>query len=177
MVITAPVSLSKIKSVFGGGNKLSEYVRGGSIVPIGAKSTISTNVNGLAISQFLGASKPPSVNFQLLETQLTATGDTDVDYEPGYASIILYSDGGYEIYETHWIGSGHYQGIWFNGSLNNVECRQRLNLGNWSDFGTFSDQYVSASAGNDAQTILDIEFRIVGTQTNLGTIRLWAIAN
>jgi len=58
-IVTAPASLSKIKSVFGGGNKLSEYVRGGSIVPNTAHyNAISASVNGLAISQFVGIEHP-----------------------------------------------------------------------------------------------------------------------
>jgi len=59
MTIVAPVSMSQIKSEFGGPNNLAAYVRGGTYVPIGAKNTISTTVSGLAISQFLGAENLP----------------------------------------------------------------------------------------------------------------------
>jgi hypothetical protein len=56
MAITAPVSLTKIKTEFDGPNNLAAYVRGGTYVPnISANSAINTSPTGLAISQFLGA--------------------------------------------------------------------------------------------------------------------------
>lgn len=56
MAVTAPVSLSKIKTEFSGPNTFSSYTRGGTYVPnIAANSAISTTVAGLAMSQFLNA--------------------------------------------------------------------------------------------------------------------------
>lgn len=55
--VTAPVSMSKIKTVFGGTGRMSEYYRGGPLVPnIPANSAISTTASGLRLSQFLNAS-------------------------------------------------------------------------------------------------------------------------
>ncbi len=54
--ITAPVSLSKIREKFGGTGPLSDYRRGGGLVPdIPANANISTTAAGLSIAQFLGA--------------------------------------------------------------------------------------------------------------------------
>ncbi len=61
MAISAPASLSKIIAEFGGPSNLSAYVRGGSYVPnTSANQAISTTAAGLAISQFVGASKGSS---------------------------------------------------------------------------------------------------------------------
>lgn len=63
MAVTAPVSLSKIKTEFSGPDTFSSYVRSGSYVPsYPVNSGISTTVAGLAISQFLGASDTPPVS-------------------------------------------------------------------------------------------------------------------
>jgi hypothetical protein len=57
MAVTAPVSLTKIKTEFSGPNEFSAYVRGGTYVPdIPANSAISTTTTGLEMSQFLNAS-------------------------------------------------------------------------------------------------------------------------
>lgn len=54
--ITEPVSLSKIREKFGGTGPLSDYRRGGGLVPdIPANANISTTAAGLSIAQFLGA--------------------------------------------------------------------------------------------------------------------------
>lgn len=54
--VTAPVSMSKIKAVFGGTGRMSEYYRGGPRVPnIAANNAISTTAAGLRMSQFEGA--------------------------------------------------------------------------------------------------------------------------
>lgn len=56
MAVTAPVSLSKIKTEFSGPNNFSAYTRGGTYVGNSpANAAISTTVAGLAMSQFLGA--------------------------------------------------------------------------------------------------------------------------
>lgn len=56
MPVTAPISLTKIKTEFSGPNNLAAYVRGGTYVPnITANNAISTTVNGLGMSQFLNA--------------------------------------------------------------------------------------------------------------------------
>ena len=56
MTVTAPVSLTKIKTEFGGPDNLAAYTRGGTYVPnISANNAISTTAAGLAISQFLNA--------------------------------------------------------------------------------------------------------------------------
>lgn len=56
MPVTAPISLTKVKSEFNGPNNLAVYVRGGAYVPNSeTNSAISTTTAGLALSQFLGA--------------------------------------------------------------------------------------------------------------------------
>lgn len=57
MTVTAPVSLTKIKTEFSGPNNLAAYTRGGTYVPNTApNAAISTTAAGLAISQFLNSS-------------------------------------------------------------------------------------------------------------------------
>lgn len=57
MSVTAPVSLTKIKTEFSGPDTFSSYVRGGLYVPDNsANAGISTTVAGLTMSTFLGAS-------------------------------------------------------------------------------------------------------------------------
>jgi len=177
MPIDAPVNLSKIKSEFGTSNMLSAYYRGGPNVPIGAKNTISTTVEGLAISQFLGSENSPLVNFELLLTNIYATGDRDVDYNPGSSSITLKADGTYTVYETYWMGSGEHSGTWFTGSLDNVECRKRLDSSAWSGYSFFTGAGVSAYGADAPESSLEIEFRVINSLTSLGKITLWANAN
>jgi len=69
--VTAPATLSKIKSVFGGGNSLSEYRRGGGKVPNTPHyNAISATTNGLAISQFTGIEHPEPANVSLIVSGL-----------------------------------------------------------------------------------------------------------
>ena len=56
MTVSNPATLSSVKANFGGPGNLAAYVRGGSYVPIGGPSSISTTVSGLALSQFNGVS-------------------------------------------------------------------------------------------------------------------------
>lgn len=58
MPVSSPVSLSKIKAEFGGGNSFSEYIRNGAYVPTnGTTGNISTARAGLSMSSFLNAAK------------------------------------------------------------------------------------------------------------------------
>lgn len=77
MAITAPASLSKIIAEFGGPSNLSAYVRGGSYVPnTSANQAISTTAAGLAISQFVGASKGSPLTITSNVSSLYASSTT-----------------------------------------------------------------------------------------------------
>jgi hypothetical protein len=96
MPITAPVSLTKIKTEFSGPNNLAAYTRGGTYVPnISANSAISTVPTGLAISQFLGAtnlavSLPSNWGpFDTYEMSVSANYITSVEGEIITAKAVL----------------------------------------------------------------------------------------
>lgn len=63
MAVTSPVSLTKVRTEFGGTNRMSAYVRGGAYVPnISANSGIPTVAAGMRLSQFLGATQEVGFN-------------------------------------------------------------------------------------------------------------------
>jgi len=105
MTITAPVSLTKIKTEFGGPNNLSAYVRGGSYVPnTAANANVSATVAGLAISQFLGATNYVNVSASVSPTSISHTGTgTTASGPSGSSGTVTASGSG---------GSGSYTFSW-----------------------------------------------------------------
>lgn len=127
MAIVAPASLTKIHTEFGGSGPFSDYIRGGAYVPDGPteNASISTTVNGLALSQFTGAIgadvDPDTFNFGNISGTNTATTTTETI--SGHTGIDLYHT---QTYNTGSIASVEYSinsgtwTIWSPGSGNTI---------------------------------------------------------
>ncbi len=71
--VSNPATMSSVAVVFGGPGNLAAYVRGGTYVPIGASSTISTTVAGLRLSQFNGVTNSPAMTAAASPTSVSAS--------------------------------------------------------------------------------------------------------
>jgi hypothetical protein len=101
MPITGPISLKKLQTEFGGSGRLSEYVRGGSLVPDApANSNVSANAVGLHLSSFLNAAKTASaLTLAYVPTQAYSSTTTNTASGTYASAIYTFTANG---------GSGNY---------------------------------------------------------------------
>lgn len=91
MAVTAPVTLTKIRTEFGGIGPFSDYVRGGGYVDdTSTNSAISTTVSGLDMGSFVGAEKADYSAAQFVWANISGTNsaDTAADSSSGYNTDI-----------------------------------------------------------------------------------------
>lgn len=164
MPVTAPVSLSKIKTEFSGPNNFKSYVRGGSYVPnITANSAIATTESGLSMSSFLNASIQ---TVQLPQYNPDILGDVFLQTYGGPNNILIASWAAAQIILRP-DGSGTYR-------------RSNVNTGD-SDFnftwllsGSASDYYAYLDTPiGDPPTNTPVVSSALDTALQLNSIRGW----
>lgn len=162
MTVTAPVSLSKVKTEFGGPNNLAAYVRGGAYVPdTPANAAISTTAAGLKLSQFVNASAAPA--FTPVTRTYNTVGSAVETAPAGCSNVIIAVWGGggsgegvgrYGLYGGDGGGSGGYAqssyAITGGQTLNYTVGGGGLGVISGSNPGTAS----SASSGSKAITTM-----------------------
>lgn len=123
------LSFAQIKAEFGGSDSFADYYRGGPYVPnIPANATISTTIEGLAFSQFYGASKLSGVNVDPSTVDVYAARSTSSTVTR--TATLTFS--GASSYTTAWVAGG----------------------ANISVTGTGNSRTLSASAGSGTVTIV-----------------------
>lgn len=107
--VSNPASLSSVVSVFGGPGNLTAYYRGGPYVPdTPTNAAISTTSNGLALSQFAGASAYIPVSASVSPTSISKTGSgTNPSGPSGTSSPVTATGSG---------GNGSYTYSWTRAS-------------------------------------------------------------
>ena len=95
MAVTSPVSLSKIKTEFKGGNLFSQYVRGGSYVPnTTTNSKIPTAKAGMKFSQFAGAAAAVPVTLTAASSPRSAYGYSALRAQALGVAVVMTPKGG-----------------------------------------------------------------------------------
>jgi len=121
MPVSNPAKMSSIKAEFGGTNKLSDYRRGGTYVPSNSASTISTTVNGLAISQFSGVSKPaPAPSLTLQQTDIWHGFYIPEGFGLAEANAAVYLNLDGKVNKMHTFNGGTSGGNWLSGAVNGL---------------------------------------------------------
>ena len=178
MAVTSPASLSKIIAEFGGPNNLAAYVRGGAYVPnTSANSAISTTASGLAISQFVGASKDNPATVNLIDLFVS-------DSRPQGAAITAYAECQLQNNGQIWTSNSQFpsqlRGSWLTGgSASDYEIYASVMAGlpsygvvnQWLNLGTTRSWGVE-STGPTKTSMLSLQIRRIGTTTILDTSTL-----
>lgn len=117
MPVTAPVSLTKIKTEFNGPDNFSAYVRGGTYVPnISVNNSISTVASGLSASSFLNAESNQLVLSLGYNGGTYSSGVSGCGYPAG-CQLIYYSNGTWIVQEeTNGVTSTLASGNWTSGT-------------------------------------------------------------
>jgi len=199
MPVSNPAKLSSIKAEFGGPNNLSAYTRGGTYVPMNSPSQIKTTVNGLAISQFNGVSKPPVLTltntFWLLGFSIPI-GFTQLQ---AYCEAQIRPDG--KVWTGHTFQQIQQGSSWLSGAAGNLLqyritkadliqdtypntvkiTRTPTTTTGWIDYNsylvvslTFDRKSTNSSnwwMGFEATNETEIEFRIKSTQQSIGKLK------
>ncbi len=114
MPVGNPPTLAAVMAEFGGSGRLTDYVRGGPLVPdIPANAAISTTAAGLKLSQFAGAQKASGGTVSLSDHTVLAFAHPNT---AASASVTMHSNGSFT-WATNDGGSGSFPGEWLTGGV------------------------------------------------------------
>lgn len=166
MPVTAPISLTKIKTEFTGPDNFGAYIRGGTYVPnVSANNSISTTVNGLAMSTFLNATKVgvslPSWNSGGGYDNNIVSSYIDTICNGASASIYLYvNSNGTMVYND---SLANYSHTWLQvGTASELYFRFDVTSGDTPILST-SPGYGDAAVGSNLQMNTNYFFALTAT--------------